>query len=71
MSGLENDAIKTMLPQIRRGGSGVMVYDCARWDKPLIGAIPYITVEDLLDFLGVDRSELAASLGDGGKKHEE
>ena len=64
MSGLENDAIRDLLPQIRRGGSGVMVYDCARWDKPLIGAIPYITVDDLLAFLGVDASEVLESFGD-------
>lgn len=62
MSGLENDAIKNLLPQIRRGGSGVMVYDCARWDEPLIGAIPYTTIDDLLDFLGVDLSD-GATLG--------
>jgi hypothetical protein len=61
MSGLENDAIKNLLPLIRRAGSGVMIYDCARWDEPVIGAIPYITVDDLLEFLGVDVS----TLGDG------
>jgi hypothetical protein len=63
MSGLENDAIKNLLPLIRRGGSGVMIYDCARWDEPLIGAIPFVTIDDLLDFLGVDLSEVGASLG--------
>lgn len=53
MSGLENDAIKRLLPAIRRAGSGVMVFDCSRWDGPVVGAIPYITVPDMLRFLGV------------------
>jgi hypothetical protein len=53
MSGLENDAIKTLLPLVRRAGSGCMIFDCARWDEPVIGAIPYITVGDMLAFLGV------------------
>jgi hypothetical protein len=53
MSGLETDAIKNLLPLIRRAGSGVMIFDCARWDEPVIGAIPNITIGDLLDFLGV------------------
>jgi len=65
MSGLENDAIRHLLPQIRRGGSGVMVYDCARWDEPLIGAIPYITVDDLLWFLGVDASTALQEMENG------
>ncbi|GCE15316.1 hypothetical protein [Tengunoibacter tsumagoiensis] len=51
MSGLENDAIKTLLPTIRRAGSGVMIFDCSRWDGPVIGAIPMITVEHMLAFL--------------------
>jgi DNA-binding CsgD family transcriptional regulator len=56
MSGLENDAIKNLLPTIRRAGSGVMIFDCARWDEPVIGALPYITVADMLQFLGVSTS---------------
>lgn len=66
MSGLENDAIKNLLPLIRRGGSGVMVYDCSRWDEPLIGAIPYISVDDLLNFLGVDLSASGLVIDAGG-----
>lgn len=54
MSGLENDAIKTLLPLVRRAGSGVMIFDCARWDEPVIGAIPMITTADMLDYLGVN-----------------
>lgn len=53
MSGLENDAIKTLLPLVRRAGSGVMIFDCARWDEPVIGAIPMITTADMLAFLGI------------------
>jgi hypothetical protein len=63
MSGLENDAIKTLLPVIRRGGSGVMVFDCSRWDTPMIGAIPMIEVKDMLEYLGVIRP--ASAEGDG------
>jgi hypothetical protein len=64
MSGLENDAIKNLLPLIRRGGSGVMVYDCARWDEPVIGAIPYITIDDLLEFLGFDPAAVLVESSD-------
>jgi hypothetical protein len=53
MSGLENDAIKNLLPAIRRAGSGVMIFDCSRWDGPMIGAIPMLSVEDMLEYLGV------------------
>jgi hypothetical protein len=53
MSGLETDAIKNLLPLLRRAGSGVMIFDCARWDEPVIGALPMITIEDMLTFLGI------------------
>ncbi len=53
MSGLENDVVKELLPVIRNAGPGVMVFDCARWDKPMIGAIPVITMDDMMSFLGV------------------
>lgn len=56
MTGLETDAIKDLLPVIRRAGSGVMVFDCSRWDKPVIGAIPYIEVKDMLVYLGVSQT---------------
>lgn len=53
MAGLENEAVKKYLPLIRRAGSGVMIFDCARWDEPVLGAIPMITVEEMLRFFGV------------------
>jgi hypothetical protein len=53
MAGLENEAVKKYLPLIRRAGSGVMIFDCARWDEPVLGAIPLITVEEMLRFFGV------------------
>lgn len=56
MTGLENDAIKNLLPQIRRAGNGVMIFDCTRWDEPVIGAIPYIEVKDMLVYLGVSQT---------------
>lgn len=58
MVGLEADVIKKMLPLIRRAGPGMTIYDCARWDSPKLGAIPYISVEDMLQFLGVDMEAL-------------
>jgi len=30
-----------------------MVFDCSRFDEPIMGAIPYITVDDLMHYLGV------------------
>ena len=53
MAGLENEAVKKYLPLIRRAGSGVMIFDCARWDEPVLGAIPLITVEEMLRFFGL------------------
>lgn len=61
MAGLENDAIKKYLPLIRRAGSGIMIFDCARWDEPVLGAIPLITVADMLSYLGVSVSSSVAS----------
>ena len=58
MVGLEAEFIKKMLPIIRRAGPGMTIYDCARWDRPRIGAIPNTTVEDMLDFYGVDMETL-------------
>lgn len=57
--GLEADVIKKMLPLIRRAGPGMTIYDCARWDGPKIGGIPNVTVEDMLEFFGVDLQDLA------------
>jgi hypothetical protein len=53
MAGLENEAVKKYLPLIRRAGSGIMIFDCARWDEPVLGAIPLITVEEMLRFFGL------------------
>jgi hypothetical protein len=53
MAGLENEAVKKYLPLIRRAGSGIMIFDCARWDEPVLGAIPLITVEDMVRFFGL------------------
>jgi hypothetical protein len=65
--GLEADVIKKLLPVIRRAGPGMTVYDCARWDKPKIGAIPNISIDDMLQFLGVDLDVLTQSwLVEGG-----
>src|SRR6266487_3956968 len=61
MVGLEADVIKKMLPLIRRAGPGMTIYDCARWDAPKIGAIPNISVDDMLQFLGVDLDALTES----------
>lgn len=59
MVGLEADVIKKMLPLIRRAGPGMTIYDCARWDGPKIGGIPNVTVEDMLEFFGVNLQDLA------------
>lgn len=53
MSGLESEAVKELLPVIRNAGPGVMIFDCARWSEPVIGALPAITSEDMRAFLGV------------------
>lgn len=59
--GLEADVIKKMLPLIRRAGPGMTIYDCARWDMPKLGAIPNITIDDMLQFLGVDLEAVTQS----------
>lgn len=53
MSGLETDAIKNLLPVIRRAGPGIMIFDCSRWNEPMIGAIPDIDMQDMMRYLGV------------------
>ena len=69
MAGLEAEVIKKMLPLIRRAGPGFTIYDCGRWDTPKIGAIPNVSVEDLLRFLGLSMDDLTqmwvAEYGDG------
>jgi hypothetical protein len=65
MSGLENDAIKTLLPIIRNAGNGIMVFDCSRWDGPVIGAIPYIEVKDMMAYLGVSSGTYREGSGNG------
>lgn len=64
MSGLENETIKELLPVIRRAGPGVMIFDCSRWDRPMIGAIPSIRLEDLVNYLGA-----RAGAGDTPDEH--
>lgn len=59
--GLDAEVIKRLLPVIRRAGPGMTIYDCARWDAPRIGAIPFVAMEDMLRFLGVDLQSLTES----------
>jgi hypothetical protein len=60
MAGLESDVAKRLLPVIRRAGPGKVIYDCGRWDTPLVAAFPNITIEDVLQFFGVSMDELKA-----------
>ena len=53
MSGLETPAIKELMPIVGRAGPGVMVFDCSRFEKPVIGRIPQMSIEDMLDYVGV------------------
>jgi hypothetical protein len=47
MAGLESEIAKRLLPVIRRAGPGKVIYDCGRWDAPLIAAFPAMTIEDV------------------------
>jgi hypothetical protein len=58
MAGLESDVAKRLLPVIRRAGPGMTIYDCGRWDTPLVAAFPAVTIEDVLQFFGVSMDEL-------------
>jgi hypothetical protein len=60
MAGLESDDGKRLLPVIRRAGPGKTIYDCGRWDEPLIAAFPNMTIQDVLAFFGIDMKELEA-----------
>lgn len=60
MAGLESEIAKRLLPVIRRAGPGMTIYDCSRWDEPLIAAFPNVTIEDVLEFFGVSMDELKA-----------
>lgn len=58
MAGLESDVAKRLLPVIRRAGPGKVIYDCGRWETPLVGAVPNMTIEDVLRFFGITMEEL-------------
>lgn len=60
MAGLESDVAKRLLPVIRRAGPGMTIYDCSRWDEPLVAAFPNVTIEDVLQFFGISLEELKA-----------
>lgn len=60
MAGLESDVAKRLLPVIRRAGPGMTIYDCGRWDTPLVAAFPAMTIEDVLQFFGISMDELKA-----------
>ncbi len=51
MAGLEQEVVKTLLPLLKHASPGVMIFDCSRWDEPVLGAIPNITVSDIQQFL--------------------
>jgi hypothetical protein len=60
MAGLESADAKRLLPIIRRAGPGKTIYDCGRWDMPLVAAFPNMTIEDVLRFFGISMDELKA-----------
>jgi hypothetical protein len=60
MAGLESEDGKRLLPVIKRAGPGKVIYDCGRWDDPLVAAFPNMTIEDVLTFFGISMSELEA-----------
>jgi hypothetical protein len=50
MAGLEQEDVKRFLPLLKRADPGVMVFDCSRFDEPVLGAIPEITASDIQAF---------------------
>ncbi len=58
MVGLEGEVAKRFLPVIRRAGPGKVIYDCGRWDAPLVAGFPDMTIEDVLQFFGISMVEL-------------
>ena len=51
MAGLEHEVVRTLLPLLKHAAPGVMIFDCSRWDEPVLGAIPHTTVPDVQRFL--------------------
>jgi hypothetical protein len=59
MAGLEQEDVKRFLPLLKRAEPGVMVFDCSRFNEPVLGAIPEITASDIQTFFA-ERGELQA-----------
>jgi hypothetical protein len=60
MAGLESEDGKRLLPVIKRAGPGKVIYDCGRWDDPLVAAFPNMTIADVLAYFGISMEELEA-----------
>jgi hypothetical protein len=60
MAGLESEDGKRLLPVIKRAGPGKAIYECGRWDDPLVAAFPNMTVADVLAYFGISMDELEA-----------
>jgi hypothetical protein len=60
MAGVESDVAKRLLPVIRRAGPGMTIYDCGRWNTPLVAAFPNVAIKDVLLFFGISMEELKA-----------
>lgn len=79
MAGLAKEAITGLLPIIRPDTpelKGVMIFDCSRLSTPVLGAIPFTTVKDIIEFLGlgretsVSRVSRTVETGNGGNDNE-
>lgn len=58
MAGLAEEAVRDLLPIVRPDTpelKGKMIFDCSRLSTPVIGAIPFTTVADIIEFLGLGR----------------
>ena len=60
MVGMEADTIKRFLPALRRVGPGFMIYDCGRWAEALLATTPFVSIDDMLLYFGIDPEELEA-----------
>lgn len=57
-AGVDLETAKKLLPVLKPDSDelkGKMIFDCSRLSEPVIGAIPFTTVQDIIEFLGIGR----------------
>lgn len=68
MAGIDLETAKKFLPILKPDDDeckGKMIFDCSRLSESILGAIPYITVKDIQQFLGASVSSVSTQINTG------